>query len=47
VALRAPIRVTPVGATRGHVAVERVVVPEREIRYITVQHVPEAGSTAA
>lgn len=47
VALRAPIRVTPVGAARGRVAVERVVVPEREIRYITVQHVPEAGGATA
>lgn len=42
VALRAPIRVTPTGAACGPVAVARLIVPEREIRYITVQHVPEA-----
>lgn len=46
-ALRAPIRVTPLGGACGRVAVERIVVPEREIRYITVQHVPEATGVTA
>ena len=43
IALRAPIRITRPGAAAGLAGVERVVIPEREIRWITVQHVPGAG----
>jgi uncharacterized membrane protein YidH (DUF202 family) len=44
VALGAPIRITPSASlSPSPVEVERVVIPEREIRHITVQHVPEAG----
>jgi hypothetical protein len=42
VALRAPIRITDPGQhTPRPVQVERLVLPERDIRYITVLHVPE------
>lgn len=42
VALDAPIRITDPGQdTPRSVQVDRVVLPEREIRYITVLHVPE------
>lgn len=42
VALSAPIRITDPGQdTPRSVQVERVVLPEREIRHITVLHVPE------
>ncbi|SDQ37943.1 DUF6338 family protein [Quadrisphaera sp. DSM 44207] len=44
VALMAPIRVTPPTATEANtVDMQRLVVPEREIRYITVLHLPEAS----
>lgn len=46
VALSAPIRITDPGQSISRpVQVERLVLPERDIRYITVLHVPEDRQT--
>lgn len=42
IALTAPVYVSPPGQSRLFSPIDRIIVPAREIRYLTVRHVPKA-----